>query len=71
MTSKEATARLKGRRIVKVEMNAFRDGRRGRNSYAHDPIIYLDDGTQIGFVTEETEVGVYGVDLIIIPKQQS
>ena len=50
-----------GKRIVAVETNPFDDGRGG---IAHDPVIKLEGGACLSFVTVETEVGEYGTDII-------
>lgn len=68
MTSAEANKRLRGRRIVKVLLRPFNDELRGT---ATDPLIVLDDGTTLSFLTQETDVGEYGVKLIISDKQTS
>lgn len=52
-----------GRRIVKAEAHAFLDGR-GRNSYAHQWKLTLDDGTRLAFITQETEGADYGVLIV-------
>jgi len=54
---------LIGRKIVDFDPRPFdADPRIKRNKRtAHDPIITLDDGSRLYFVTEETEVGDYGV----------
>lgn len=64
MNAKELNRVLRGRRIVKVKVNRFDDGRR-MGTWAHDPSIYLDDGSVIRFSVEETETGEYGVSLIV------
>ena len=53
-----------GRRITQVDMNAFDDGRGGT---AHAPVVYLDNGARMTFVTEETETGEYGTDILYYP----
>lgn len=68
MTSAEANKRLRGRRIVKVLLRPFNDELRGTVT---DPLIVLDDGTTLSFLTQETDVGEYGVKLIISDKQTS
>lgn len=60
-----ATSRLlEGRRIVGFEANRFPDGRGGT---AHRPVIVLDNGARLTFVTEETEIGDYGVACVYHP----
>lgn len=48
-----------GRRIVDVQMRPFNDGKGG---VAHDPVFVLDNGARVRFLTQETEVGEYGVE---------
>jgi hypothetical protein len=48
---------LVGRTIVGFEQRPFSNGRGG---YATNPVIRLDDGTELTFDTEETERLVYG-----------
>jgi hypothetical protein len=48
---------LVGRTIVGFEQRPFNNGRGG---YATNPVIRLDDGTELTFDTEETERLVYG-----------
>lgn len=49
-----------GRTIVAVRMNPFDDGKGGT---AHAPVLELDNGAQLHFVTEETEMGEYGTSI--------
>lgn len=49
---------LIGKRIIGFSPNPFPDG---RGTTAHNPHLYLDDGSVLIFVTEETDLGVYGV----------
>lgn len=53
---------LIGRTIVDVDFRPFPDGQ-GRT--AHNPILTLDNGRKVWFVTEETDVGEYGVTVCI------
>jgi hypothetical protein len=53
---------LIGRTIVAVEFNPFSDGRGGT---AHDPRLTLDNGRCIYFSTEETDIGEYGICMMI------
>ena len=55
--------RLVGRKIVKIRLNPFRDGR-GSNSVAHSPTILLDDGTILRFYVQETDVGECGIGIV-------
>ena len=56
---------LKGKKIKKAHLNPFPDGRGGK---AYRPHIVLEDGTIISFVVQETDVGEYGVEPIILKK---
>jgi hypothetical protein len=53
---------LIGRTIVQVDLRPFPDGRGGT---AHDPVLTLDDGKQLRFWTEETDVGAYGTTIVV------
>ena len=54
-----ATSRLiAGRRILRIDLNPFDDGRGGT---AYAPVIWLDNGAKLIFDVAETDVGVYGV----------
>ena len=64
---KNARTKLVGKTIAAVEMHPFRanpDCSVDRRM-AHDPVITFTDGTKLRFVVQETEIGVYGVDLLI------
>lgn len=50
-----------GKKIVRFEPRTFSDQRGGT---AHDPVIVLDDGSFLTFITEETETGDYGVFIL-------
>lgn len=50
------------RRIVAVDLRPFPDGRGGR---AFDPLLVLDDGSTLSFDVTETDVGAYGVRVMI------
>jgi len=68
-TDKGAMRWLAGRRIVRVEMHPFPDGR-GRDSplprgQATAPCFFLDDGQVVTFYTQETEVGEYGTGISV------
>ena len=60
--------RLVGRTIVAFYPCPFPDGRGG---VAHEPTIWLDDGSRLYFITEETDVGDYGTYIGKTPAQQS
>ena len=64
-SAKELKRALVGRRIVKVLLNPFDDGT-GRRKMAHRPEVHLDDGSVLVFTASETEMGEYGVDLIVV-----
>lgn len=56
---------LIGRTIVAVEMNAYR----ARESpvdrtLAHQPVITLDNGARLLFITDETDFGEYGTTIV-------
>lgn len=53
-----------GKTVARVEMRPFDAGNQGRGETAHDPHIYFTDGSQIWFLTEETETGEYGTEII-------
>jgi hypothetical protein len=53
---------LIGRKIVAVDLQPFDDRCGGT---AHDPILTLDNGRKVWFVTEETDTGDYGVAICI------
>lgn len=54
-----------GRKVVRVEMNAFDNAPYGQ---AHNPRIYFDNGASIAFVTEELESGSdYGTAIVYSP----
>lgn len=55
------TSKLKGKRILGVDLRPFQDGRGG---VAFDPIIYLDGGICLTFTVKETETD-YGVAINI------
>jgi hypothetical protein len=49
---------LVGKKIVAFHANPWPDSRGGT---AHNPVIVLNDGTELHFVVEETNTGEYGV----------
>ena len=57
---------LVGRKILDFRRCQFADGRGG---IAYDPEIILDNGTAIRFVVQETDVGEYGVLLVLASNQ--
>jgi len=61
------TKTLIGRKIVGVELNPFSDGRTPR-SIAHSPVLVLDDGRRLYFITTETEIGEYGINMFATKK---
>ena len=62
-TDRGALRYLVGRKIVKVKMNGFKTGRFDGDT-STDPLIVLDDGSRLMFITAETETGDYGVDIL-------
>ena len=52
-----------GRTIVGVEWRPADDG---RGETVADPELILDDGRRIGFVVQETDVGEYGIDIVLL-----
>lgn len=68
MTIRRATKKdLRGRRIVDVNLNRFRDGRGG---WAYAPAILLDNGVLLTFEVRETDVLDYGVEpMLAIPER--
>ena len=59
-----AAAYLRGKKIGRVRLNGFADGRGGR---AYMPEILLASGDTLRFTVVETEVGEYGVRLVVVP----
>jgi hypothetical protein len=57
---------LVGRRIVGFQANAYRNGEFG---IIHHPVIFLDDGTKLFFITEEDgrNGADYGTTIIKAP----
>jgi hypothetical protein len=53
---------LVGRKIIAVDFRPFDDGKGGK---AHDPVITLDNGRRVFFITEESESGDYGTKMLI------
>jgi hypothetical protein len=49
---------FKGKVVDRVDWRPFDDGRGG---IAHDPLIIFTDGSALAFMTQETDVGDYGV----------
>ncbi len=57
-----------GKRIVAVRLNRFNTGRstgNGGKAWSFDPTFVLDDGTAVSFVVDETEVGEYGIHIVV------
>ena len=54
-----------GKIVERVEMNPTPDGRGG---VCHGPRIFFTNGTSIAFMTEETDHGEYGTDIIYTPR---
>ncbi len=53
-----------GKTITDVAMNHFDNGRKTR---ATSPRIIFEDGSSISFVTQETEIGEYGTQIVYTP----
>jgi hypothetical protein len=53
---------LVGRKIKAIEWNKFDDG---RGKQVTDPVLILDNGVRVAFVTIETEVGEYGIQIVV------
>ena len=65
----KATSRnLLGRTIAAVDFNVFATGVGKQKST--DPVITLDNGARLRFRVAETEVGEYGIEILILKKQQ-
>jgi hypothetical protein len=62
---KAAKRDLVGRKIVDVEFRRFHDPDHG---WCTDPVLILDNGRRVYFVTQETVTGDYGVFLGITEK---
>lgn len=56
---------LVGRTITAVEFRPFNATPDGKGGTAHNPRITLDNGRELFFLTEETEVGEYGTMICI------
>lgn len=68
----KATKRdLIGRTIVDVEWRAFRARPQDKSDrkMAHDPVLILDNGARVHFMTEETDVGEYGTCILVTKKE--
>lgn len=60
-----------GKTIATVDMQPFEGYENpeiGARKQCHDPIITFTDGSRIQFITEETEVGCYGTDILYVPQ---
>lgn len=57
---------IKGKTVTSVSMTPRSDGR-AHGSVYHQPEITFSDGSSITFITEETEVGEYGTDIVYHP----
>jgi hypothetical protein len=58
---------LHGKRIAKVEMRAFDNG---RGQLTYDPVLHFNDGSMLYFIVEETESQNYGIRPMYRPKQR-
>lgn len=59
-----------GKTVASVDMQTQEHLECGRIGVFHEPIIYFADGSSIAFSTEETEIGVYGTDIIYCPARK-
>ena len=84
MMTKRETRALIGRRITGVELHRFDRNRNkqeegypqpygGKDRWASDPVIELDNGQRLRFVVQETDVGEYGIELVLsgTPKEEA
>jgi hypothetical protein len=63
--------RLVGRTITRVIWYVFDTKTAGvsrTDRMSQQPILVLDDGTRVAFMTDETEVGEYGTTIIVSRK---
>lgn len=61
---------LVGRTITDVSFRPF-DAHPGVDRrQAHDPILTLDNGASVRFVTEETDGGEYGTEIVYVPNRK-
>ncbi len=68
MTNKQLIKAVTGRTIVKVELNAWEDAA-GEHC---DPVLTLDDGSSLRFITTETDDGSsYGIDMLLRRKKSA
>ena len=51
-----------GHKIKAIDLRPFDNG---EGKLAYDPIITLDNGLTLHFVTQETQVGEYGVSIYV------
>ncbi len=59
MNSKTVTKAFKGKIVKEIVLNAAWDN--VRKEYYYNPKIIFTDGTLIGFVVQETDMGEYGI----------
>ena len=67
-SAEEIRRLLVGKRIAKVVLNATR-ARTAGDEMAHQPVVTLEDGTEIRFSAQETDFGYYGTALCISPPE--
>jgi len=58
---------IEGKRVVTFNLYTFDDGRGG---VAHIPQLVFDDGSELDFVVEETDVGSYGIRPVYWPSKR-
>lgn len=53
--------RVMGRTIREVVLRRYRDRQRGRVIY--EPTLVLDNGAELSFQVQESDIGIYGVSM--------
>lgn len=56
-----------GKRIVRVKLNRFSTGRTG---WTFNPVFVLEDGSELCFVVDETEVDCYGITPVLRKRKE-
>jgi len=60
MSKPSAKKLLTGRTIIEVDLQPFKDGRGGT---VYNPVLTLDNGAEISFIVQPTDVGRYGIGI--------